>query len=86
MIDKLLPMKFVADKDERLVESNEMIAAKNVTVSHRGEGTDVEIHTWKCRFKWVGQQGMTKLDYYPPTGVYSEPKEENQIEEYDWDF
>ena len=56
-----------------------------VTV-HRGEGTDVEIHTWKCRFKWVGQQGMTKLDYYPPTGVYSEPKEENQIEEYDWDF
>ncbi len=45
MIDKLLPMKFVADKDERLVESNEMIAAKNVTVSHRGEGTEMILKT-----------------------------------------
>ena len=45
MIDKLLPMKFVADKDERLVERNEMIAAKNVTVSHRGEGTEMILKT-----------------------------------------
>ncbi len=54
---------------------------------HRGDGTDVEIHCWKCRFKWVGKQGETMLEYYPPTGVYSEKNNEVVYgEEYDWEF
>jgi len=53
---------------------------------HRGE-QGVEIHCWKCRFKWIGKQGMTRLDYYPPTGVYLEPdSDEQQLDDYDWDF
>ena len=38
----------------------------------RDEGTMVDIHVWKCRFKWVGQTGMVELDYDVPTGIYSE--------------
>jgi len=41
-----------------------------VTV-HRGED-DVEVHCWKCRFKWVGKQGVTNLDYDLLSGRYSD--------------
>jgi twinkle protein len=49
-----------------------------VTV-HRGDG-GVEIHCWKCRFKWIGQQGMCYLDYDVPTGRYFDRSPENKIE------
>jgi twinkle protein len=39
-----------------------------VTV-HRGKSS-VEIHCWKCRFKWIGQQGVAHLSYEVPTGRY----------------
>jgi twinkle protein len=38
---------------------------------HRRAGT-VELHVWKCRFKWVGGVGMVELDYDLPTGRYTE--------------
>ena len=38
---------------------------------HRGED-GVEVHCWKSRFKWVGQQGMALLDYDISTGQYSQ--------------
>ena len=41
-----------------------------VTV-HRGEDS-VEIHCWKSRFKWVGQQGVAHLKYDISNGRYSE--------------
>lgn len=41
-----------------------------VTV-HRGE-VGVEIHCWKCRFKWLGSVGETILGYDVPTGRYFE--------------
>ena len=47
MIDKLTPLKFVADKDERRVQPGEMIVAENVTISHRGEGSDAILKTFK---------------------------------------
>jgi len=34
----------------------------------------VQLHVWKCRFKWVGGVGMVELDYDLPTGRYSEKK------------
>tara|TARA_R100001594_G_scaffold24026_2_gene47097 strand:- start:9169 stop:10764 length:1596 start_codon:yes stop_codon:yes gene_type:complete len=36
---------------------------------HRGD-MGVEIHCWKCRFKWIGSQGMKRLAYDVPTGRY----------------
>jgi twinkle protein len=33
---------------------------------------DVEVHCWKCRFKWVGKQGVTNLNYDLLSGRYSE--------------
>ena len=30
-----------------------------------------EVHVWKCRFKWVGQQGMGLLRYNKTNGTYS---------------
>lgn len=36
---------------------------------HRG-AQDVEIHCWKSRFKWIGQQGVAHLGYDVPTGRY----------------
>tara|TARA_R100000426_G_C4825784_1_gene112697 strand:+ start:2148 stop:3872 length:1725 start_codon:yes stop_codon:yes gene_type:complete len=53
---------------------------------HRGDYNEVEIHSWKCRFKWIGKQGMTKLDYNPPTGVYSEQNFVDNIKDEDFDF
>ena len=38
---------------------------------HRGDD-GVEVHCWKSRFKWVGQQGMALLDYDISTGQYSQ--------------
>ena len=38
---------------------------------HRGEN-GVEIHNWKSRFKWIGEQGMAYLGYDIPTGRYFE--------------
>ena len=38
---------------------------------HRGED-GVEVHCWKSRFEWVGQQGMALLDYDISTGQYSQ--------------
>jgi twinkle protein len=38
---------------------------------HRGS-TGVEIHCWKVRHKWVGQQGTAFVDYDVPTGRYSD--------------
>ncbi len=32
----------------------------------------VEIHCWKSRFKWVGQQGVAALDYNLSTGRYEQ--------------
>ena len=49
---------------------------------HRGKD-GVEIHCWKCRFKWVGQQGMTILDYDVPTGIYSDRPVEEFNESFD---
>lgn len=51
---------------------------------HRGEGLMVEIHSWKCRFKWVGKQGMTMLEYQPVTGRYRETQGVEDDE--DWTF
>jgi len=42
-----------------------------VTV-HKAEDLSVEIHVWKCRFKWTGKQGVTALHYDLATGIYSE--------------
>ena len=43
-----------------------------LTVHRRDQDGYVEIHCWKCRFKWVGRQGMTRLKYDIPTGTYYE--------------
>jgi len=39
---------------------------------HRGEGSNVEIAVWKCRFRWIGTQGETLLGYNKTTGTYFE--------------
>jgi twinkle protein len=38
---------------------------------HRTEDC-VEIHCWKSRFKWVGQQGVAALSYDMASGRYQE--------------
>ncbi len=38
---------------------------------HRAENC-VEIAVWKCRYRWVGQQGETSLLYNKTSGSYSE--------------
>jgi twinkle protein len=37
---------------------------------HRGEGNEVEVAVWKCRYRWVGHQGETTLRYDKVTGTY----------------
>jgi hypothetical protein len=32
----------------------------------------VEIAVWKCRYRWVGQQGETTMIYNKTAGTYSE--------------
>ena len=39
---------------------------------HRGQGPDVQIAVWKCRYRWVGQQGETTLTYNKTSGTYTE--------------
>ena len=39
---------------------------------HLDSDKNVQIHCWKCRFKWVGQTGCVPLDYDIPTGIYSD--------------
>jgi hypothetical protein len=34
--------------------------------------TDVEIHCWKSRFKWLGQVGVAKVHYDKVSGRYSD--------------
>jgi twinkle protein len=43
-----------------------------LTVHRRDTDGYVEIHCWKCRFKWVGRQGMCRLKYDIPTSTYYE--------------
>jgi hypothetical protein len=31
----------------------------------------VEIHVWKCRFKWLGKVGTARLEYNPVNGCYT---------------
>ena len=57
---------------------------------HRGD-EGVEVHCWKSRFKWVGQQGVAVLDYDLSTGRYSEKVKQTSSVDYaratgkDWD-
>ena len=37
---------------------------------HRTKTNDVEIAIWKCRYRWVGTQGETQLNYEKVTGTY----------------
>lgn len=43
-----------------------------ITVQRKDMDGYVEIHSWKCRFKWVGKQGMVRLKYDIPTSTYYE--------------
>ena len=38
---------------------------------HRAEH-HVEIAVWKCRYRWIGTQGETRLNYVLNTGTYEE--------------
>lgn len=38
-------------------------------------GNDTQIAVWKCRYRWVGQTGETKLGYNKVTGTYREIKD-----------
>ena len=39
-----------------------------LTVHRTGE--HIEVHSWKCRFKWIGTVGHAKLNYDPVNGRY----------------
>ena len=39
---------------------------------HRAKDNTVEIAVWKCRYRWVGTQGETKLGYNKVSGSYYE--------------
>lgn len=43
---------------------------------HRTKTNDVEIAVWKCRYRWVGTQGETKLGYNRVTGSYYETSDD----------
>lgn len=47
MIDRNVPKKFVADKDERLLQPGDMIEAQNITITERGEGSGSIVKTFK---------------------------------------
>jgi len=38
---------------------------------HRA-GDHIEVHSWKCRFKWVGSIGVSELEYDPVCGRYKD--------------
>jgi len=42
---------------------------------HRGKDNFVEMAVWKCRYRWIGSQGETKLGYNKITGTYFEPRD-----------
>jgi twinkle protein len=42
---------------------------------HRGKDNMVEMAVWKCRYRWIGTQGETKLGYNKITGTYFEPRD-----------
>lgn len=47
-----------------------------------------EVHTWKVKFKWLGQLGKAELSYDRVSGIYSESKEaswDNMEDEIEWD-
>lgn len=46
--------------------------ADNGMTVHRTKTNDVEIAVWKCRYRWVGTQGETQLQYNKITGTYLE--------------
>jgi twinkle protein len=50
---------------------------------HRNE-SDVEIHTWKCRFSWNGSLGNVRLGFNPINGRYFE--QEKIEDNFDWDI
>jgi twinkle protein len=39
---------------------------------HRAVGPEVQIAVWKCRYRWVGQQGETTMLYNKTSGTYEE--------------
>ena len=47
MIDKNIPLKFVSDKDERLLKSGDMTDAQNITITERGAGSGSIVKTFK---------------------------------------
>jgi twinkle protein len=46
--------------------------ADNGLTVHRTKTNAVEIAVWKCRYRWVGTQGETELEYNKITGTYRE--------------
>jgi len=44
---------------------------------HREEA-HIEVHSWKCRFKWVGSVGQADLQYDPVTGRYRDREYEHE--------
>lgn len=48
---------------------------------------DAEVHVWKCRFSWLGKQGIASLVYNPASWTYEAPVKVNR--DYglqDWDI
>lgn len=62
MIDKHTPLKFVADKDQRLVGDGEMIVAQNVTITERGTGSGSILKTSKGFSGIVKDTGVDDLE------------------------
>jgi twinkle protein len=48
--------------------------ADNGLTVHRTKD-NVEIAVWKCRYRWIGTQGETTLDYNKQVGTYHENKD-----------
>ena len=46
-------------------------ADMGVTIDRNDDGSS-DVHVWKCRFKWVGKQGVTTIKYDTVTGTYTE--------------
>jgi twinkle protein len=50
-----------------------------ITVHRLGEY--IEVHSWKCRFKWIGTVGSAKLSYDPVNGRYKDYEDwEEQVD------
>jgi len=61
MIDKQIPQKLVSDKDQRLARSGDMIDAQNVTISNRGEGTEMVIKTMRGHNSAIAASGTDPI-------------------------